>query len=44
MALWQTREEMRGRIAEAAADVARQRARLRALLAAPAPEGPPTRR
>jgi len=39
MALWHMREEMRGRVAEAAADLARQRARLRALLAAPAPEG-----
>jgi hypothetical protein len=39
MALWQARDEMRGRVAEAAADVARQWARLRALLAAPAPEG-----
>jgi len=38
MALWQTREEMRGRIAEAAADSAWHRARLRALLAAPTPE------
>ena len=44
MALWQTREEMRGRVAEAAADSARQRARLRALLAAPAPEGARTGR
>jgi len=44
MALWQTREEMRGRVAEAAADVARQQARLRALLAAPVPEGTRTGR
>ena len=44
MALWQTREEMRGRVAEAAADSARQWARLRALLAAPAPEGARTGR
>ena len=32
MALWQTREEIRGRVAEAAADSARQWARLRALV------------
>jgi len=38
IALWQTREEMRGRVAEAAADLAWRWARLRALLAAPAPE------
>ena len=44
IALWQTREEMHGRVAEAAADLARQRARLRALLAAPAPEGARTDR
>jgi hypothetical protein len=38
MVLWQTREEMRGRVAEAAADSAWHWARLRALLAAPTPE------
>jgi len=38
MALWRTRDEMRGRVAEAAADLARHWARLRALLAAPTPE------
>ena len=44
MALWQTREEMRWRVAEAATDLAQQWARLRALVASLAPEGAPTGR
>jgi len=38
MALWRTRDEMRARVVEAAADAAWHWARLRVLLAAPTPE------